>query len=144
MKRRIAIVGVCRVSKPVKDEDMIVEVYDDLNELVRTRPTRMAGRTSLRAEIRAEQLAIMKDGKYTGEFEAGAAFTAVVISSNENLDGTTFQLGCFIPTDSGYRYYNPRSIIGPELKNRRVLNSESIDVLSTNIGKWMERLTNSQ
>jgi len=144
MKRRIAVVGVCRISKPVKNENLIVEVYDDLNQLIRTRPIRLPGRPYLRAEVRAEQLAIMKDGEYTGEFEDGVALTAVVISTSKQLDGTMIQLGCFIPTETGLRYFKSRAIIGADPKNRLALDHESIGALSANIGKWMERLSNSQ
>lgn len=143
MERRIRVVGFCHISKPVDNRNLIIEVCDSLDKLIRTRVTRMNGRLHHRAEIRAEQLAIMQDGEFTGEFEDAFTLTASVISINEGLNGTTIPLGSFLRSDAGYRYFKARAITGPDARNRLSLDEQSIDVLKANIDKWAEAVSSS-
>lgn len=142
MQRRVQIVGFCHISKPVDNRNLIIEVCDSLGELIRTRATRMDGRLHNRAEIRAEQLAVMLDGEFTGEFEDAFTLTASVISVNERLNGTMIPLGSFVRSDDGYRYFKSRAITGCDSRNRLTLDEQSVDVLKTNIDKWTESFSN--
>lgn len=137
MERRIRIVGYCRVSKPVDNQEIAIEVYDGLDKLICTRATRLHRIRHRRAEIRAEQLAIMLDGEFTGEFEDAYTLTASVISANEKLNGTMIQLGSFLRSGAEYRYFNPRAITGADPDNRLSLDEESIAILKANINKWV-------